>query len=95
MSWTLIQTEKSYNMQQANVFAISCDDKNLSTNKIEIYKKLVKKGLKPTKITSVTPYRKLKKRGSKRNLVTIFRPKKWYIALPQSQAITDETLQDF
>lgn len=95
MSWTLIQTEKSYNLQTSNVFAITCSDKNLSTNKIEMQKKLLKKGLKPIKITSVSPYQKLKKRGKGRNLVAKFRPRKWYISLPEAQKITDETLQDF
>ena len=92
MTWKLHQTEKSTTAQVMNVYTLTNGNKNAKMNKIELGKKLVKLGLKPTRITSTASYNKVKLKGAKKNKVVIFRPTKWNITLPIGQIITEETV---
>ena len=92
MTWKLHQTEKSTTAQANNVYTLTNSDKNAKLNKIELGKKRVKIGLKPTRITSTASYNKVKIKGAKRNKVVQFRPTKWNVTLPIGQVITEETV---
>jgi ribosomal protein L23 len=87
----LVQTEKSYKVQENNFFMISFVDKNYTPNKIEVAKILKKQGLTPLKITVVNPYNKLKKRGKQNNLVEQKRFKKYFVKLKPGQKIEETT----
>jgi ribosomal protein L23 len=83
----LIQSEKSYLVQEKNFYLISFKDKRFSPNKIEVAKLLRSQGLTPLKITTVTPYKKQKRRGGKSRIVSQLRPKKYYVKLQAGQKI--------
>ena len=85
----LVQTEKSYNVQENNFFMISFVDKNFKPNKIEVCKLLKAKGFNPLKITIVNPYNKKKKRGKANSLVEQKRFKKYYVKLSNGEKIEE------
>lgn len=89
-SFKLVQTEKSYRVQQNNFFMISFVDKNFTPNKIEVVKILKKEGLHPIKVTIVNPYTKKKRRGKQNNLVDQKRLKKYFVKLPAGEKIEEE-----
>ena len=85
----LVQTEKSYKVQENNFFMISFVDKNFKPNKIEVCKLLKAKGFNPLKITIVNPYNKKKKRGKSNSLVEQKRFKKYYVKLSNGEKIEE------
>jgi ribosomal protein L23 len=86
----LVQTEKSYKVQEKNFFMINFVDKSFTPNKIEVVKLLKAQGLNPLKVTVVNPYGKMKRRGKQSNLVEQKRFKKYYVKLPAGQKIEEE-----
>jgi ribosomal protein L23 len=86
----LVQTEKSYKVQENNYFMISFVDKSFTPNKIEVVKILKKQGLHPLKVTVVNPYSKLKKRGKQNNIVEQKRFKKYFVKLKAGEKIEEE-----
>lgn len=87
MSFSLNQTEKSYNLQSQQFFTLSSYQK---FNKIELKKILVQNGLKVVKITTVNPYSKQKRRANR--LVRVQKPFKYYIKL-QGGLLNEDTLE--
>jgi ribosomal protein L23 len=88
--YRLVQTEKSYKVQENNFFMISFNDKSFTPNKIEVVKLLKKDGLNPLKVTVVNPYNKLKKRGKQNNIVEQKRYKKYFVKLKAGEKIEEE-----
>lgn len=85
--FTLIQTEKSYRLQQSNVYTIVFTENTFNPNKIELHKLLVSKGYTPLSISITNQFSKKKQRGKKRNLVSQIRPKKYFVKLKEGQKI--------
>jgi ribosomal protein L23 len=86
----LVQTEKSYKVQENNFYMISFLDKSFTPNKIEVVKILKKQGLTALKVTVVNPYNKLKKRGKQNNIVEQKRFKKYFVKLKAGEKIEEE-----
>ncbi|MBC7472064.1 MAG: 50S ribosomal protein L23 [candidate division SR1 bacterium] len=86
----LVQTEKSYKVQENNFFMIYFVDKSFTPNKIEVAKILRKEGLNPLKVTVVNPYKKLKKRGKQNNIIEQKRYKKYFVKLKAGEKIEEE-----
>lgn len=86
----LVQTEKSYKVQENNFFMIYFIDKAFTPNKIEVVKILKKQGLNALKVTVVNPYKKLKKRGKQNNLIEQKRYKKYFVKLKAGEKIEEE-----
>ncbi|NJL96305.1 50S ribosomal protein L23 [Candidatus Gracilibacteria bacterium] len=83
----LLQTEKSYLVQKHNYYLIQFADKRFEPNKIEVMKLLKKEGYNPLTIKVANQYKKLKRRGKQSNLISIKRPKKYYVKLKQGESI--------
>lgn len=90
MTWQLLQTEKSYKLETKSVFTLVQTKKDLNINKIELTKKLIKMGIKVTKITSTNVQQKSKKKG--RHTILQFRPKKYFVILEKGGLITEENI---
>lgn len=87
----LIQTEKAYNLQQAQVFVISFADA-YKPNKIELTKIFQKNDLNPTQVRIVNLPNKTKRKGAKRRSFTTQRPAKYYVKLKVGETLDDEKL---
>ena len=94
MTWQLLQTERSYKLENklkhTSVFTLIQTKKDLNLNKIELTKKLVKMGIKVSKITSTNFQQKSKKKG--RHTILQFRPKKYFVVLEKGGLITEENI---
>lgn len=88
--YTLLQTEKSYRLEQANVFTLVFVDATIQPNKIELKKMLLADGYTPLAVTIVHPYTKEKTRGKKRNKVSQARPTKYYVTLKPGEKIVQQ-----
>ncbi len=86
----LVQTEKSYLVQKDNYYLIQFVDSRFEPNKIEITKLLKKSGYNPLKIRIVNQYKKKKRRGKQSNIVSVKRPKKYYVKLKAGESIKSE-----
>ena len=95
MSAILLETEKSFNIQETGFFTLIFDDLSFKTNKIELAKVLKLAGLDVVKINSIQPYFKKKKRNSKKrvSVVLVKRPRKFMIKLKIGQIITPENIE--
>lgn len=87
MTYQLIQTEKSYNLQQQNYYVIAFSDKTFQPNKIQVTQILAKDNLDVLDVKVINTYKKSKFKGKKRNVVKQIRPKKYYVKLAQGQSI--------
>jgi ribosomal protein L23 len=87
----LIQTEKAYNLQQAQTFVITFSD-HYEPNKIELAKILRQNGLSPLQINLVSLPNKTKRKGTKRRTYTSKRPTKYYIKLKIGETLDEEKL---
>lgn len=88
----LVQTEKAYKAQETNTYVLVFGQKNFSTNKIELTKLLRKQGLTPIKVTTTNTQQKLKKRGKSGNIITQFRPQKYFVRLKIGELINEDTI---
>jgi len=86
-TFQLLQTEKSYQVQKDNYYLIQFADKRFEPNKIEVAKLLRKEGYNPLAIKVVNQYKKQKRRGRQSNVVSIKRPKKYYVKLKAGESI--------
>jgi hypothetical protein len=89
----LVETEKSYKLQENNVYTIAFWDKNFNINKIELAKLLKKIGLEVLNINSTKSYQKTKFKTQKRNKVLAYKPKKWFISLSPTSKIDAEIIE--
>lgn len=90
--FTLIQSEKAYNLQTQGVFILGLLSNKVTVNKTVLLKALNSLKLEPLDINSQNAYFKSKKKGKKFVAVKQERPKKFYIKLGLTKKIDDETL---
>ena len=88
----LIQTEKTYNLQRHQVFALSFSG-TYHPNKIELQKALKGGGLNPVQINLVNLPSKTKRKGMKRRQYTKNRPTKYYIKLKIGETLDEDKLK--
>jgi hypothetical protein len=96
MSATLLETEKSYDIQQGNFFTMVFSNQSFKINKIELAKLVKQCGLEVIKINSIQQYFKKKRRnGVNKRPVTVLvkRPRKFMIKLKQGQILTKENIE--
>jgi ribosomal protein L23 len=89
----LLQTEKSTNVQQEGIFAVSFIDKNFKMNKVELKKLLRKVKLDAISINTTKTPAKQKRKGKQGRTVSVYRPSKYYIKLKTGQKIDDKIIE--
>ena len=96
MSAILLETEKSFQVQEKNFFTIVFSDLSFKINKIELAKLIKQVGLDVVKINASQPYFKKKKRnGLNKKPVTVMvkRPRKFMIKLKVGQILSKEHIE--
>jgi hypothetical protein len=97
MSAILLETEKSYNLQNNSFFTLVFSDLSFKINKIELAKLIKQCGLDVVKINASQPYYKKKNKNhagnKKSSKVLVKRPRKFMIKLKASQALTQENVE--
>jgi hypothetical protein len=93
----LLETEKSYSLQQGGFFTVTFSDLNYKINIIELAKVMKQSGVEVVKINSIQQYFKRKTkatRGSRsRNVVLVKRPRKFLIKLKIGQILDKEAVE--
>jgi ribosomal protein L23 len=90
----LVQTEKSYNLQQSQIFTLRFSG-GYQPNKIELTKILKNHGLEPLNISLVNlPDKKKFQKSKRRQLKVKKRPTKYYIKLKVGQELDDKKLEE-
>jgi ribosomal protein L23 len=89
-TFRLIESEKSFLIQQNNFFYISFDDKNFQPNKIEVQKLLKLHGYNPIEIKVINQYEKKKRRGKGGKTISQKRHKKYYVKLKVGEKIENK-----
>ncbi len=93
----LLETEKSYSLQQGGFFTVTFSDLNYNINVIELAKTFKQCGIDTIKINSIQQYFKRKTkstRGSRsRNVVLIKRPRKFIVKLKVGQILDKEAVE--
>ncbi len=96
MSATLLETEKSYNLQTNGFFTMIFSELSYKTNKIELAKLIKQCGHDVVKINSIQPFFKKKNRnragGKRATTVLVKRPRKFMIKLKPGQILTKENM---
>ncbi len=90
---SLVQTEKTYNLSQQNVFVLSFPSA-VAPNKIQLAQILLANGLHPIKINVVNLPAKVKVRGAKRRIKLQKRPVKFYVKLQPGEVLDGKKLTE-
>jgi ribosomal protein L23 len=89
--YTLVETEKSFKVQEKNFYLIRFEDKSFDPNKIQVKQLLLKDGLHVEKVTVSNAYSKLKRRGKKNSKIAQKRAKKYFVKLKIGEKIEVKT----
>lgn len=94
ISFNLIKTEKSYNLEANNTYTLTVTG-DTKINKVVLNKILTSLKLKVESINSTKQYGKIKRRGKKFTLVRKLKPRKFYIKLKPGETLTEEILSKY
>jgi hypothetical protein len=96
MSATLLETEKSYNLQTNGFFTMVFSELSFKINKIELAKLIKQCGHDVVKINASQPFFKKKNRnrggGKKASQALVKRPRKFMIKLKTGQILSQENM---
>jgi ribosomal protein L23 len=94
--FTLLQSEKAYNLQSKNTYSLLLIDKNIKVTRSLVELHLKKINLKPERVNILNCPIKLKRRGKKFNVIKKQKAvKKIYITLNTGDVFDEEKLNNF